>query len=129
MRKNLLFIDDDQNFLAGIARCLRQREKEWELILTTSVLEAFQKIRENNIDVIISDVFMPGTSGIELLEFLKNGIRAHTIPIILITGKDDPELKQKAIKLGATDILYKPIDTEKLLDCLVKALSHKKKLE
>jgi signal transduction histidine kinase len=129
MRKKLLFVDDDQNFLAGIARRLRSREEEWELILTTSAPQAFKKIRENKIDVIVSDVFMPGTGGMELLEYLKNGIQAHTIPIIMITGKNDSGLKRRAIELGAADILNKPIETEELEARLISSLVQKAYLD
>ena len=129
MRKKLLFVDDDQNFLNSLGRLLRHREKEWELILTTSVSQAFHKIRENNIDVIVSDVFMPGIDGMELLKFLKGGIHAHTIPIIMLTGKNDAKLKRNAINLGATDILDKPVEPEKLIARLVSSLCQKEYLD
>ena len=129
MKKKLLFVDDDENFLAGIVRRLRSREQEWEMILATSVLDAFQKIRESEIDVIISDVFMPGTGGMELLEYLKNGVQAHTIPIIMITGRNDAELKRRALSLGAADILNKPIESEELIARLVSSLREKEYLD
>ena len=122
MRKKLLFVDDDQNFLASIARRLRHREQEWELVLNTSVSQAFKTIRENEIDVIISDVFMPGAGGMEFLGFLKEGIHTKTIPIIMITGKNDEELKRRAINLGAVDLLKKPFEPEELIASLVSAL-------
>ena len=122
MKKKLLFVDDDENFLAGIVRRLRSREQEWEMILATSVLDAFQKIRESEIDVIISDVFMPGAGGMEFLGFLKEGIHTKTIPIIMITGKNDEELKRRAINLGAVDLLKKPFEPEGLIASLVSAL-------
>jgi signal transduction histidine kinase len=129
MKKKLLFVDDDQNFLAGMARLLRPCEQDWELILATSVPQAFQSIRENNIDVIISDIFMPGTDGMELLKFIKNGTQAHTIPIIMITGQDDVKLKHRAIKLGATDVLSKPIQFEALIARLLSTLLQKEYLD
>jgi DNA-binding NtrC family response regulator len=125
VRKKLLVVDDDQNFLVGFARLLRQQEKNWELILSTSVFDAFQKIRENSIDVIVSDVFMPGTDGMELLKFLKNGIHTSMIPIIMISGKNDAELKRQALKLGALDLLNKPFKLEVLLEYLVNSLGEK----
>ena len=92
------------------------------MILATSVLDAFQKIRESEIDVIISDVFMPGAGGMEFLGFLKEGIHTKTIPIIMITGKNDEELKRRAINLGAVDLLKKPFEPEELIASLVSAL-------
>ena len=129
MKKKILFVDDDQNFLAGLARLLRSCEQEWELFLATSVAQAFQSIRENNIDVIVSDIFMPGTDGMELLKFIKNGTQAHTIPIIMITGQDDVKLKYRAIKLGATDVLSKPIQYEALIARLLSTLLQKEYLD
>lgn len=129
MKKKLLFVDDDQNFLAGMARLLRPCEQEWELILATSVPKAFQSIRENNIDVIISDIFMPGTDGMELLKFMKNGTQAHTIPIIMVTGQNDVKLKHRAMKLGATDVLSKPIQFEALIARLLSTLLQKEYLD
>jgi len=129
MKKKLLFVDDDKNFLAGMARLLRPCEQEWELILATSVAQAFQSIRENHIDVIVSDIFMPGTDGMELLKFMKNGTQAHTIPIIMITGQEDVKLKHRAIKLGATDVLSKPIQFEALIARLLSTLLQKEYLD
>jgi len=79
--------------------------------------------------VIISDVFMPGTGGMELLEYLKNGVQAHTIPIIMITGRNDAELKRRALSLGAADILNKPIESEELIARLVSSLREKEYLD
>ena len=95
------------------------------MILATNVLDAFQKIRENNIDVIVADVFMPGVDGMELLKFLKEGIHAHMIPIIMMTGKNDADLKRRALKLGAVEFLDKPLKREQFLACLESFLWQK----
>ncbi|MZH02576.1 MAG: response regulator [Nitrospinae bacterium] len=129
MKKKLLFVDDDQNFLAGMARLLRPCAQDWELLLATSVPQAFQSIRENKIDVVISDIYMPGTDGMELLKFMKNGTQAYTIPIIMITGQNDVKLKHRAIKLGATDVLSKPIKYEELIARLLSTLLQKEYLD
>jgi two-component system response regulator FixJ len=63
--------------------------------------------------VIITDVRMPGMSGIELLQHLKTA--GVTMPVIVITGHGDVPLAVEAMKLGAVDFLEKPFDDEVLL--------------
>ena len=69
---------------------------------------------------VITDVRMPGMSGIELLKRLKGMV--HLVPVILITGHGDVPLAVEAMKHGATDFLEKPFDDELLLGTVRSAL-------
>lgn len=69
---------------------------------------------------IITDIQMPGMSGIELKEHLTASQRA--VPVIMITGRHDPDLEGKAIASGATCFLRKPFDADALVRCLEQAL-------
>jgi two-component system response regulator FixJ len=71
-------------------------------------------------DCIVSDVRMPGVSGIDLVQQLKaQGVAA---PIILITGRGDIDMAVSAIKLGAFDFLEKPFDENRLLASIREAV-------
>ena len=70
-------------------------------------------------DAIVLDINMPGGSGIEVLKRLKRSTKTHRIPIVVVSGSDDPEVRQAAMELGVTDFLTKPVD----LDQLCKILS------
>ncbi|NEU97091.1 response regulator [Bradyrhizobium sp. UFLA 03-164] len=68
----------------------------------------------------ITDIQMPGMSGIELKQHLDE--RHSTMPVIMITARSDPELKERAISVGAAYFLRKPFETAMLVDCLEKTL-------
>ena len=67
----------------------------------------------------ITDIQMPGMNGFELKRMLDE---RHTLPVIMITARSEPDLKEKAMSVGAACFLRKPFDTEKLVDCLEKAI-------
>lgn len=67
----------------------------------------------------ITDIQMPGMNGFELKRVLDE---RHTLPVIMITARSEPDLKEKAMSIGAACFLRKPFDTEKLVDCLEKAI-------
>jgi two-component system response regulator FixJ len=69
--------------------------------------------RPMNFDCVVSDVCMPGMSGLDLVRHLN--ARGFTRPIILITGHGDIDMAVSAIKIGAFDFLEKPFDENRLL--------------
>src|SRR5258708_22891301 len=69
--------------------------------------------RSTQFDCIVSDVRMPGMSGLDLVHCLRT--RGSIAPIILITGRGDIDMAVSAIKLGAFDFLEKPFDENRLL--------------
>jgi YesN/AraC family two-component response regulator len=66
-------------------------------------------------DIIISDVMMPGMSGIELCNKVKENPELNHIPVILLTASTSPEIKLKGIEGGADDYISKPFETEVLM--------------
>jgi DNA-binding NtrC family response regulator len=81
---------------------------------------ALELLRTESFDLILSDVVMPGKSGLELLEDLKKaGVKT---PIVLISGQANIEMAVRATKLGALDFLEKPLSTDKLLVTVENAL-------
>ena len=78
--------------------------------------QALEIIRTEEIDVVISDVYMPGMSGIALLREIRRFTRS--LPVIIMSGSVEPGIMQKAIKNGAIGFLAKPIDYELLISML-----------
>ena len=68
----------------------------------------------------ITDIQMPGMTGFELK--LRLDELHGTLPVIMITARPEPDLREKAMSIGAACFLRKPFDTETLVDCLEKAL-------
>jgi DNA-binding NtrC family response regulator len=114
----LLLIDDDPNTLASLARAFRLAGHEATVCDNAS--RAVELVRAERFDLILSDVVMPGKSGMELLEDLKKaGVQT---PIVLISGQANIEMAVKATRLGALDFLEKPLSTDKLLLTVENAL-------
>jgi len=67
----------------------------------------------------ITDIQMPGMNGFELKQILDE---RHTLPVIMITARSEPDLRERAMSSGAAYFLRKPFDSETLVDCLEKAL-------
>ena len=85
-----------------------------------TVPEALQALAEHTIDLIISDYRMPGLSGLEFLELLKQ--EGHTVPLIMLTGFATIEHAVASIKAGAIDYITKPVSPEQLELAVSQAL-------
>jgi DNA-binding NtrC family response regulator len=117
-KAHLLLVDDDPNTLASLSRAFRLAGHE--ATVCDNAARAVELLRTETFDLILSDVVMPGRSGLELLEDLKKaGVKT---PIILISGQANIEMAVKATKLGALDFLEKPLSTDKLLLTVENAL-------
>jgi len=117
-KAHLLLVDDDPNTLAPLSRAFRLAGHE--ATVCDNANRALELLRTENFDLILSDVVMPGKSGLELLEDLKKaGIKT---PIVLISGQANIEMAVRATKLGALDFLEKPLSTDKLLVTVENAL-------
>ena len=117
-KAHLLLIDDDPNTLASLSRAFRLAGHE--ATVCDNANRAIELLQSQRFDLILSDVVMPGKSGMELLEELKkSGLQT---PIVLISGQANIEMAVKATRLGALDFLEKPLTTDKLLLTVDNAL-------
>jgi two-component system, NtrC family, nitrogen regulation response regulator NtrX len=117
-KANLLLVDDDANTLASLSRAFRMAGHE--ATVCDNAARATELLKTEKFDLIFSDVVMPGKSGLEFLEEIRNaGVRT---PLILISGQANIEMAVKATKLGALDFLEKPLSTDKLLITVENAL-------
>jgi two-component system, NtrC family, nitrogen regulation response regulator NtrX len=110
-KAHILLVDDDANTLASLSRALRLAGHE--ATVCDNAARAVDLLRTESFDLVLSDVVMPGKTGLQLLEELKGaGIKT---PIVLVSGQADIETAVRATKLGALDFLEKPLSTDKLL--------------
>ena len=117
-KAHLLIVDDEANTLASLARAFRLAGHEATVCDNTG--KALELAKAQNFDVILTDVVMPGTGGLVLLEELKK--HGLTAPVVMMSGQADIEMAVRATRLGALDFLEKPISTEKLLLTVENAL-------
>ncbi len=71
MKLSILFVDDELNIIAGLKRMLHPLKKEWDLIFSNGGKEALELLESTSIDVVISDIRMPGIDGTQLLTRIK----------------------------------------------------------
>lgn len=83
---------------------------EYSIRCATSVAEAVEIMGERLPDIILTDITMPEIDGFEFMAMLKNNNRTKDIPIVVISGLDSRDDKQKAYELGAVSFLGKPYD-------------------
>ena len=107
----LLIVDDDPNTLASLARAFRMAGHEVEV--ADNPARALAVVKQQRLDLIFSDVVMPGKDGIGMLEEIR-ALGVQT-PVVMISGQATIEMAVRATRLGAVDFLEKPLSTDKLL--------------
>ena len=117
----VLIVDDEEDFLETLAARLRVRDLDVQAVTTGE--EALDALREREADVVILDVRLPGMSGVQALEKIKE--RFSLIEVMILTGYADPKTAIRVMELGAFDYLVKPVAINELLYRLQDA--HRKK--
>ncbi len=84
--------------------------------------DALAFAKKQHVDLVLSDLHMPGMTGIGLINKLRLLSGYENIPILMLTTENDPEKKQKARKFGATGWITKPITEERLITAVNKVL-------
>jgi len=107
---SLLFVDDEIRVLDGLRRMLRAKREVWDCHFASSVDEALVAIETTNFDVVVSDMNMPGKTGLDLLTAMRAEERTHFTPFLMLTGNGDSNLKRAVLEAGANDFLNKPFD-------------------
>ena len=114
---NIALIDDDAAVLDSLRLYLARQEIKTAGFETA---DAFLQAPATEYDCVVSDVRMPGLSGLDLVRRLKE--KGPLPPIILITGHGDVDMAVAAIKLGAFDFIEKPFDESRLLASIRNAV-------
>jgi putative two-component system response regulator len=122
MKKHVLLVDDEPEVLRGLQRVLGHAQSDWDVSTACRADDALHKLRQTPCDAIVTDVNMPGQDGLTLLAEIQRAEHTKDIPVIILTGRDDDDLKRRALELGAVDLLNKPVHPQDLLARLRSAL-------
>jgi two-component system response regulator FixJ len=114
-------IDDDEALRDSLTFLLRTARLEVQSYPSAAAF--LEALPEANLSCVITDVRMPGMSGIDLLRRLRE--RKISVPVIVITGHGDIPLAVEAMRIGAIDFLEKPFDDEVLIASVKAALRQK----
>ena len=118
-----MLVDDEVTFVKTMAKRLAARNME--IITAFSAEEGLEKLKKNqNLDVIVLDVKMPGMDGIEMLKKIKAGF--FRTEVIMLTGHATIESGIDGMKLGAYDFLTKPCDLDEIVGKVEEATKKKR---
>lgn len=116
----ILIVDDDVT-ITELMKALVKMEGHEPTTVNDS-LQALEVAQSVNPDLITLDLMMPGLTGFELCELMKNDPRFAHVPIVIVSARDDAESKERARKAGATDYLTKPFGVDDFIG-KIKALT------
>jgi two-component system NtrC family response regulator len=118
--ETILVVDDEKNYLVVLEALLGP--EGYEMLTAENATDALKVVRESDIDLIITDMKMPGMSGMELLEECKK-IKPD-LPVIMMTAYGTIEMAVEAMKKRAFDYITKPFQNEQLKLTIKKALDN-----
>jgi len=125
MPKQVLLIDDDPLVGGTVLNMLKRQGYQVEAVLSGQ--EALERVREKAYDLIISDIRMPGMSGIEAIEEIQALHRetGRICGFMFITGYAEENSPANTIRIGVSDILMKPLDANQFLQTVEKNIALK----
>lgn len=117
MAKKILLIDDEELVIKSLEKVLRK--EGFQVTCAGNGAQAINHIENEDFDLIVTDIRMPGLSGVDLIEQIRSTLKRKNkplVPEICITGYAEQELSKKAEALAVADFLYKPFDLRDFLN-------------
>ena len=110
-------VDDDQQLLLSISGLMRSFGIK---PLPFQSAEDFLQAGPPTVDCVIADIHMPGMNGLTMLEKLREG--GSSVPVIVLSALDPESARAEALARGADAYFSKPVDSEDLLNCMVRVV-------
>jgi FixJ family two-component response regulator len=117
-RPLIAVVDDDQSVCKAIGRLIIK--SNFDVVTVTSGQMLLDLLPVRPPDCILLDLHMPGLSGVDVLRALAD--IGSKLPVIVITGRDEPTARARCLAAGATAFLLKPLDPKRLLRAIGEAL-------
>src|SRR5205823_10063129 len=126
MSKRILFVDDEPMVLQGLQRSLRSMRSDWEMEFVNGGEQALEAIARQFFDIVVTDMRMPGMSGVELLEEVKK-CSPQSLRMVL-SGQSDRDSILRCVN-PAHQYLSKPCEGEELKSRLLRAFAVRELLQ
>jgi FixJ family two-component response regulator len=118
----IAIVDDEESICRALGRLIRSAHLEAETFPSGD--EFLSTVADHRPDCVVLDLHMPSADGFRVQALLAQaGLR---IPVIVITGRDTPETRERALANGAVAYFRKPVDGEALLDAIAAAIGRKR---
>ena len=118
-RSRILIVDDEEDINEILSDLLSDK---YDCVSANSAEEALDHLKQDNFELVISDITMPGMSGLEMIPQVKS-LNPHTV-VVMISGMQTVESAIEALRLGAFDYLMKPFDLRQVEAVVKRALEH-----
>jgi DNA-binding response OmpR family regulator len=109
----VLVVDDDADSRRLLSHILERHG--FEVVLADGGMAALEKLRTHEVDVIVLDVMMPQMDGFAVCRELQKSPATASLPVILLTARDDMETRATGMNLGVSDFLAKPVARDELI--------------
>ena len=119
---NILIVEDDRIVAEDIKGCLIDLGHSVSGIIPSGE-EALKLLSETRPDLVLMDVVMPGMNGFQATRQISKNTETSSIPVIMVTTKDQETDKVWAMRQGAKDYIVKPVETERLITAVHRAIS------
>ncbi len=126
MKPVILLVDDNREILDFIESNLIET---YDIIKSPDGIEALNYLREHTVQLIVSDIMMPGMDGFELCKHIKSDVELSHLPFILLTAKDTLQSKLDGLELGADAYIEKPFSPRHLKMQIANLLSNRNKIK
>jgi diguanylate cyclase (GGDEF)-like protein/PAS domain S-box-containing protein len=120
----LLVVDDNESIRKLL--CLHLERKGYRLVSAVEGRQALELVGQDNFDLVLLDIDMPGMSGLEVLKMIRQRYSSAELPVVMVTATTRSEEIVGALNLGASDYLTKPIDFPVALARINTLMSHKR---
>lgn len=113
MVKRILIVDDSETALQILCRHLQ--DEPFQVLTARDGWDGVRLARESHPDLILMDVVMPRLDGLSAVRRLKKAEDTRSIPVIMVTARDDPAQVEQGYSVGCSDYVTKPVDKGELL--------------
>ncbi len=115
MKRATIMMVDDEPITLEIIQMFLEDAGYTHFVLVSDSREAMETVERERPDIILLDLLMPHVGGFEILEQIRTHERFEHLPVVVLTSSSDAPTKLKALELGATDFLAKPVDESELV--------------
>ncbi|QTL99235.1 response regulator [Iocasia frigidifontis] len=116
MMFKILIIEDEKPLLDKMVNNINWQKHGYQIFQAVNGLEALSILQDEDIDILVTDIQMPGLNGIELVNKLREDYR--DIKVLIISGHAEFEYAQQLIRLGVNEYLLKPFRSQRLLEAV-----------
>ena len=114
--RTILVVDDDPATVEIVARMLQSAG--YAVLKANSASECLDWLARERVHLAVLNLNMPGVGGLELYEQMQASPRWRAIPVVVITARDDADMRQRAAAQGVKEVLTKPFTKQDLLRCV-----------